>query len=361
MPMTKLKIGSLLTLSTLFISSISTVYATDKTPVVSYEFDNNNSNISAYTNTDGTLTEVIESVDFTYRAGQLNECIYLDGTYGLRLDTDGLTTDNYTIAFWVKPSEITALTPIMSLVQGEFADNIYASVILDKNLFQPNITGIYTDNSDTLSYSCGVPGALNSSVWTHIAIVVNSSDNDNIFDDMKLYIDGTYMCDGKLPKKLLSDNSSLWIGVDTSENTFVGCIDEFYIYDDALSNSDISSIYKLSSPNNDESSTEEEPSTEKPTATDKDNRPNRPDGNKHNHSNNSQSGNIFDDITEIEQGSLSNTDSSSISTYLNPGLAAGMEYKTNVYSDIAFTFSIILAGLAICLLLTYTKKKRNQY
>lgn len=334
----------------LMLAPAQLTYASDTKPAISFSFDEDNNNISAVQNIGGTLTQLQENNQYTYEDGLMGKCLYLDGSYGLKLDLGRFNSKDYTITFWVKPSEITAHTPILSIVKGDFEEKNYTTILLDENWLQPNITTIYTDATGSSSYSTGISGALNDDMWTHIAIVVDASASDEeYFDKMSLYIDGEYTCDGLMLKNLCNSNSNFWVGINPYSEAFNGYIDELLIFDNALNAEEIMSIYDT-----------DEPSTDVPVI---DNNHNfRPDGNNrpgNQHGN--QSGNIFDDIIELDQGSLPDTDNSPLSSHLDPGLAAGMEYKTDVYAETAAIFAMILTVISLCCFLTYKKKKHNQY
>ena len=354
----RLKTGILagLTVFTLSLCQTDMVSGSQTEPVISFSFDENDENLTPVTNTEDALTDITDFNGYTFTEGQKGNCLYMDGSFGLKLNTTQLNTKDYTISFWVKPSEINAHTPILSIVRGEFSETNYTTVLVDENWLQPNITSIYTDDNGSSSYSCGVSGALTPDTWTHIAIVVDSSASDeDYFDKMLLYIDGEYVCDGLVLKNLCDGLSDFLLGINSSAETFNGYIDELYIFDNALSAEEISAVY-----NNNEN-TEDGKNHNGHGHGFSDNKDNNENPEHNNTDNNTQSGNIFDDIVKIDQGSLPDDDNSSLSSYLNPGLAAGMEYKTDAYSDIALIFSIILALISLCCFFTYIKKKRNQY
>lgn len=327
------------------------VYGADIEPSMSFSFDENDDRITAVESSDGTLTQKTDFNDFSFTSGKINNCLYLDGSYGLELNMGRFNSKSYTISFWVKPSEINAHTPILSIVKGVFEDNNYSTVLLDENWLQPNITSIYTDETGSNSYSSGISGALNSNIWTHIAIVVDGTSSlEEYFDNMSLYVDGEYACDGLMLKNLCSNDSKFFIGINPYSDAFKGYIDDLLIFNSALTAEDILSVYTLD--NN---------SSHKPD--DNDGYGTKPGGNSNRpgHHHGSNSGNIFDDIIDIDQGSLPDVDNSSLSSYLDPGLAAGMEYKTDVYAETALVFALIFAIISLCCFLNYIKKKRNQY
>ena len=328
------------------------IYGSQAKPVLSFSFDENDNaqkDMTAVFNQTGTLAEQPDFNAYTYAEGMKNTSLYMDGSFGIKLNTGRLNAPSYTISFWVKPTEITAHTSILSIVRGAFEESNYTTILLDENWLQPNITSIYTDENGSNSYSFGVSGALTPDTWTHIAIVVDSGNvAEDFFDKLTLYIDGEYICDGLALKNICNSTSSFLVGINPYSECYKGYIDELYIYNNALTADDILSIY-----NNNDSSTSDGNHHHGGNITDNEDK----NGNHHNE----QSGNIYDDIIDIDQGSLPDSGNSSLSSYLNPGLAVGMEYKTDAYADTAFIFAIILAIISICCFLTYRKKKHNQY
>ncbi len=337
--------------SLLLLHHTNLVYGADIEPSISFSFDENDERIIAIENTEGTLTQITDFKDFSFTSGKVDNCLYLDGSYGLELNIGRLNPKSYTISFWVKPSEINAHTPILSIVKGDFEDNNYSTVLLDENWLQPNITSIYTDDAGSSSYSAGISGALNSDIWTHIAIVVDGTGSlEEYFDNMSLYIDGEYACDGLMLKNICNNDSNFIIGINPYSDSFKGYIDDLLIFNTALTAEDILSVYNL-----------DNASSQKPN--DNDGHGTKPGGNsdRPGHHHGTESGNIFDDIIDIDQGSLPDVDNSSLSSYLDPGLAAGMEYKTDVYAETALVFALIFAIISLCCFLNYIKKRRNQY
>lgn len=333
------------------------VCAADAKPFLSFSFDGDDKNITAVTSLDGSLTEQPQWSGYSYETGKLGNCLYMDGTYGLKLNTGHLNSQSYTISFWVKPVEITAHTPILSITRGAFKEMNYSAILLDENWLQPNITSIHTDENGSSSYQTGISGALTPDTWSHIAIVVDASvSHEEYFDSMVLYIDGEYVCDGLMLKNLCNSTSDFFVGINPTADAFNGCIDELYIFNSALTAEEVSRLYSYDGSSSGGTDIDNNSGSNNEHHTGRN--PNQSGGS---HNNQSQSGNLFDDIVKVDQGSLPENSNSSLSAYLNPGLAAGMEYKTDAYADIAFILSIILAIISLCCFLTYRKKKHNQY
>lgn len=100
-------------------------------------------------------------------------------------------------------------------------------------------------SSSTTEIASTTTFAEDNNVWIHVAMVYSSGN-------MKLYINGTEESSGVRDASIPAHNDNLGIGYlgggnspfDGSENPWDGRIDEFYIYNKALSDSEIQAIYQ---------------------------------------------------------------------------------------------------------------------
>lgn len=325
-------------------------------PAEVFSFDDESDNIMMIAgNGQGSVEDVISfPIDYAQITGGYGikgNALYMDGSFGLLLSPD-MNTSSYTISFWIKPDAITANTPALSLFKNSLGDDgYYTSVLLDHDWFQPNIYNYSNTSGEQYSSSFGIAGQLTPDVWTNIVIIADGTIEVNDYcNKFYLYIDGEYSCSGEILKSFCDDNTSYWFGMNLSDEMYKGYVDEIVFYDKALFPSQIKALFKTYSGNS------SDPDMTGNTNTDPSSEITSPDNQPNNRLNDSLEG-----IIEIDQGTLPDSDSSSLNNTLNPVIAAGVEYKTDAYADAALLLSILLFALSICFFLTYRKKKRNHY
>lgn len=77
--------------------------------------------------------------------------------------------------------------------------------------------------------------------------------------------------------------------------------------------------------------------------------------------NNGASGNFFDDFIDHDKDNDNKIDEDYGSYTDELGLAAGIQSKTDVYSDVAVVIAAVLFIMSICFFIMYKKRIRNHY
>ena len=175
----------------------------------------------------------------------------LENNYSL--DFDG--TDDYvevgdvgsikSLVFWFKPaSEITSSSSARSLFAfRDHASDKYYGVHTGAStgVISGEVLSILPDSTSRT----GTNTTLNAGQWYHFAVVWNSSSN--YFD---IYTDGTLTTDLSSGTHSLTNWTEFRIGRDFGFYSPINCnIDEVAIWDAALSDADVLSIYNLGVPN----------------------------------------------------------------------------------------------------------------
>jgi len=144
---------------------------------------------------------------------------------------------SYSTAFWIKPSKnygypLNGTVTILSKSAGTYNSSFSVCITNSK-------LTIYHYNYGTL-YSIDNNKVLPSDVWTHIAITYNK-ENKNL----KLYVDNILEINNILEVPGISPNIVVSIGMDINNNNrvFNGILDEFYLYNKELSQSEVGLIY----------------------------------------------------------------------------------------------------------------------
>ena len=187
---------------------------------------------------DGTIYGATFTTD---RKGKANSAMYFDGVddyidCGNKIDYN-LANTSHTISFWANAIGVPTFTQhLLNRFTGGIPGAGYA--------FYINTTGIIryeeraTDNSVSMSYSfSGLFGS-----WHFILVTVNN--NDKI---AKFYIDGNFINSDIYAGDLINYNNNLHIGGGASNN-FNGSIADVRIYNRALSQAEITTLYNSYNP-----------------------------------------------------------------------------------------------------------------
>jgi type II secretory pathway pseudopilin PulG len=168
---------------------------------------------------------------------KVGNCLTFDGTDDYVSVPDSASfdiTNAITIATWIKPTELTAYAGIWDKYYGGSYNGMQLLVY----------TGGAWEINANATWHYLQAGGLQDGVWSHIVMTYDSS-----VPVMKLYLDGSEVAskDGAINFDF-GDSQSLWIGRRTAGGSyyFNGIIDEFAIYDEALTPDEIETLYNRS-------------------------------------------------------------------------------------------------------------------
>ena len=181
-----------------------------------------------------------------YAAGYEGNAFNFDGSTGVKLPNNLITSDSYTVSFWINPTEIPVHTPALFMSPTDNFDQ-WISVIPGSVWFSEGFTvwsryfsdGVDDWNQITASY----PTPLGD--WSHVAITYGSGT-------MELYIDGELKGSMPRPDMFSGTGGDFALGVNYGwDLPYVGLIDELIVYDYALSSLDINAaaMNNLTDPN----------------------------------------------------------------------------------------------------------------
>ncbi len=193
--------------------------------------------------TDNNLLNVNATAE-TYGEGYAGPAYDFNGANGVRLPDNIIQSDAYTVSFWAKPEALTAYTPAffaasnpdqwISYIPDE-ASHFTTTSLVWSRFFEDGV-----EDWNQIIHTAKAP--LNE--WQHVAITYAEGT-------MHLYIDGNLA--GSMPRPdMFSDGGGLFaLGVNYGWDVpFNGLIDEFIVYDYALSTLDIrgAAMNNLTSP-----------------------------------------------------------------------------------------------------------------
>lgn len=171
-----------------------------------------------------------------------NGSIKLGGDKGLVFENLNIK-ENMTLSFFVKPNTIAPYTPIIAISKG-FTGETESWFSLTS--FTGKNTVAWSRNAEKEQWLDTVwDKPLKEDKWQHVAIVFNT----NYFGGMeecvtvKLYVDGYAVQTGSVSKLCFGDDSKLYLGINPWDKCFDGYIDNLCIYDRALSQVDVFSLY----------------------------------------------------------------------------------------------------------------------
>lgn len=226
---------------------------------------------------DGATYDIgtVDSPLLITETGVKGNALYLDGTYGAALDLSGvdMTTDTYTIAFWLNADRLSTFGPTLQLGRnmGDSADATSDSyrtctwinfTQCEWGTSSAKLFPIYWNrNSDFESWpwgACYDDEVHGKREWVHVALVVSGTRYtcaDDGFERVtaKYYLDGECVMDasdannafyqGVAPEILLADGLEGYLGVNYWDTMYKGFFDELYIYDCALTDGQVMSLY----------------------------------------------------------------------------------------------------------------------
>ena len=223
---------------------------------------------STYVDKDGAE----QSIVVQYADGPVGKCTYIDGNFGLKLPVEALNTNEYTISFWVNADRLSNYGPTLQLGSNMgMADT-------DATVKWINVTQTEWGTSNAKIFPVVWDRNSETGVWPWVyaaddsihgkkewvlVTLVSSGDIYNYPDDgldrvaAKLYLNGELAFDaaegaygGMSPDVLTADdNFECLFGINYWDSVFKGFVDELYIFDKALTDGQVASLYQEGNPN----------------------------------------------------------------------------------------------------------------
>ena len=173
----------------------------------------------------------------TYVEGVKGSALNLDGTSGVRLPDNLISSNNYSVSMWLKPAAFTNYTTAFF---GGASNSSWLSVVpsmsgTDRTRVWAT-QGTFFDNGE-LGYR--IP--LNT--WTHLAMTV---DGDN-GDALKIYINGELELEAAgFPRvfTVAGESNEFALGVNYWDTPYNGAIDELKIFSGAITAESIDALYQ---------------------------------------------------------------------------------------------------------------------
>ncbi|UJF33896.1 LamG-like jellyroll fold domain-containing protein [Paenibacillus hexagrammi] len=220
--------------------------STEVTPTIWYKFDEASGTTVANSGTAGSAWDAAVMGGTSWSTGHLGGAVQLDGSSGyVQMPSNLQYADNMTVATWVNLTKDNS--PTMLFVSGTAAnnDNFYLST---HGIWQPSYMAAVNDASLGTNYQIYDSSAIGLNQWVHVAITFSGKE-------ATLYRDGVQIAKKTLaskPSDFNGQNLLNYIGKSVWPDPYIqGKVDDFRIYDQALSASDIAELVQSSYPDTD--------------------------------------------------------------------------------------------------------------
>lgn len=209
---------------------------------INYGFENNLAEFNQSSPTAATTGDRINKTggSAVYVSGVKGQAIALDGTYGIRLPDNLISTASYAISLWIKPETHTAFATAFF---GGASANAWLSLVPSMN--GTNKTRVWADKSgyfDNAELDSRIP----LHEWSHIVINVDAQQNNRI----QIYLNGTLASEAiDFPNVMTVEGEAneFALGVNYWDTPFTSAIDELTIFSTAISAEKVSELYQLMS------------------------------------------------------------------------------------------------------------------
>lgn len=178
----------------------------------------------------------------SYVEGVKGTAVQLDGTSGVRLPNNLISSASYTISLWLKPS---AFTDYTTAFFGGANPNNWLSLV--PSMTGSNKTRVWANSPfyDKAELSSRIP----ANEWTHIVVMVDGENNDTI----KIYTNGQLQIESTGFPRVMTvagDTNEFALGVNYWDTPYNGAIDELKVFTGTISTEKINSLYQEGLPAN---------------------------------------------------------------------------------------------------------------
>lgn len=215
-----------------------------------------------------------QPIAIQYADGPVGTCAYLDGKFGLQLPVEALNTNEYTISFWVNADRLSNYGPTLQMGSdmgmSDLAEegNAVKWINFTQTDWGTSSTKIFpvvwNRNSETgvWPWVYAADDSIHGKKEWCLVTLVATGDVYNFADDgldrvaAKLYLNGELKFDacegtyGGISPDVLSadDNFEAFFGINYWDSIFKGFVDELYIYDQALTDGQVASLFLEGNP-----------------------------------------------------------------------------------------------------------------
>jgi arabinan endo-1,5-alpha-L-arabinosidase len=197
-----------------------------------YAFDGNlldSSGVSAAGTVVGSRIDLAGG-SIGYEAGIKGNAAVFNGASGIRLPNGLISTNNYTVALWLKPAQLTAFSTTFF---GARTTESWVSLL---PMGHSAVNGASMLWSGTAWYDAGLGMNIPVGRWSHLAFTVRNGA-------VNVYVDGVRRFSGSnFPNVFTTTTGAFALGVNWWDAPYKGSMDELRIYGTALSDADVSAL-----------------------------------------------------------------------------------------------------------------------
>ena len=235
-------------------------------PVYYYSFDKadgTNGIISVEKDTAASpIVQPVDGKEPIFVDGVKGDAIYADGASGYKLTEVNGVGDTYTISFWVNPSRSATYMPTV-----QFGPDIHG----DLTGGQHYVNFTWAEWSGTQEFPCvwtydqigdeavnwpywyPDDGQTRVKVWNNLTMVVDPQNTTDEGSNIvaKFYLNGEPFGEPTIVNGTMSpsDNFEMLLGVNYWDETFKGAFDEFYVFNEVLTDGQVKTLFELGNAN----------------------------------------------------------------------------------------------------------------
>ena len=211
--------------------------------------------------------------------GAVGNSLYIDGKYGVDFDMPEIDDDSYTISFWFNADRVATFGPVVQMGRNIGMANNDSTPVTWINFTK---TDWGTDSAAIFPVAWNRNSSLGTEVsddgvwpwicamddmehgkreWCMVTLVADgktyTADDGMERIQTKFYINGELMWDanadnmyyqGLAPEIFAGENTEGHIGINYWDTVYKGFIDEFYVYDDALTDGMVKGLFEQGDP-----------------------------------------------------------------------------------------------------------------
>ncbi len=215
--------------------------------VAYYKFEDNLSDLSGFNNNG----KAIKANNFKYVNGVAGKGVKFSGSSYIEVkDSDSLDLDRgFTFGMWVFKEKSTKNQPLFAKYGESRSKGEPSYSLVDWNSGQHLSLSNFDEEGDNQEFRTELSTDMQDGKWFYYTATYSGKadeDEDESGDDtVKLYINGRLVSSTEFSGDISNSTGPLWIGGTTDGLFFKGIIDEFRIYNYALSPTEVNNLFKM--------------------------------------------------------------------------------------------------------------------
>ena len=219
--------------------------------VRSYDFEEEPDGVQPVIRSGGEQMPEDADVALQYVEGIDGKALYLDGTYGLRLDGIGRLGASYSAAFWIKADELCDWSPFIHIGYDLFDSERRCRLWIGQKTDGSSVAPILSSEQarDGVSFEIrpdGMADTMQTDAWYHIVFTVDGTKTGSRPDSVygTLYVSGVMVGEGDVARDVLdAGDPEIYLGINCWDELFPAAYDDVRIWDRALDESQVWDLY----------------------------------------------------------------------------------------------------------------------